>query len=174
MTLYVGTSSGGRSVDVLVDGGVVLVIDDDTVMVSDDRHGHGGADWRQRLVRGRGVMVIVVASGAHEHGRGRRVSTATGLMRELHPVTLVRTGAAGCGAERPRARLFERVEKFLIGDVLIARVDVGRRHHVQVRRLVVTCAVTAAAADRAVDQRLRFLHQKTTKRLIIVQYFMYS
>jgi len=162
MTFYVGTSGGGRSVDVLVDGGVVLVIDNDTVMVSDDCHGHGGADWRQRLVRGRGVMIVVVASGAHEHGRGRRVSTATGLMRKLHPVALVRTGAAGGSAERPRARLVVRVDNLWIGDVLFDRVHVGRRHHVQVRRLVLACAVTAAAAatDRTVDQRLRFLHKK--------------
>jgi len=105
-------------------------------------------------------MVVVVATGAHEHGRGRRVSTAAGLMCELHPVALVRTGAAGGRAERPRARLVVRVEKLWIVDVLLDRVHVGRRHHVQVRRLVVARAVTSAAADRAVDQRLRFLHQK--------------
>jgi len=159
-TFHAGTSGGGRSVDVLVDGGVVLVIDDDTVVVSDDRHGHGGADRRQRLVRGRGVMVVVVATGAHEHGRGRRVPAATGLVRKLHPVALVRTGAAGGRAERPRARLVVRVEKLWIADVLLDRVHVGGRHHVQVRRLVVARAVAAAATDWAVDQRLRFLHQK--------------
>jgi len=39
-------------------------------------------------------MVVVVASGGHEHGRGRRISAAAGLMRQLHPVALVRTGGA--------------------------------------------------------------------------------
>jgi len=98
-------------------------------------------------------MVVVVASGAHEHGRGRRVSTATGLMRQLHPVALVRTGAAGSRAERPSARLVVRVEKVWIGDiVLLGPVHVGRRHHVQVRRLVVACTVTATATDLTVDQ----------------------
>lgn len=50
MTSYVGryTSGGaGRSVDVFVDGGVVLAIDDDTMMVvTDHSHGHGRADRR--------------------------------------------------------------------------------------------------------------------------------
>jgi len=108
-------------------------------------------------------MVIMVASGAHEHGRGRRISTATGLMRQLHPVALVRAGATGGRAERPRTRLVVRIEKFWIDVVLFDRIlHVGRRHYVQVRRVVVACAVTAAA-DGTVDQRLRFLHQKRKK-----------
>jgi len=94
MTFCASTSGGGRSVDVLVDGGVVLGVDDDAVVVADGGRGRRGADGRERLVRGRGVMVVVVAGGGHEHGRGRRVTAAAGLMRQLHPVALVRTGAA--------------------------------------------------------------------------------
>lgn len=143
---------GGWSVDVLVDGGVMLVVDDDAVVVAD------GGRGCQRLVRGRGVMVVVAGCG-HEHGRGRRVTAAAGLMRQLHAVTLVRAGAAGGRTERPRARLVVRVElKFRVTDVLFAREHVGRRNHVQLGRMVVARAVTAT--DGAVDQRLRFLHHK--------------
>jgi len=166
-------------VDVLVDGGVVLGVDDDAVVVADGGRGRGGADWRERLVRGRGVMVVVVAGGGHEHGRGRRVTAAAGLMRQLQPVALVRTGTAGRRAERPRARLVVRVEQFWV-DVLLRRVQyVGRLHHVQVGRVVVANAVTAA--DGAVDQRLRFLQRKickmvnycnsTSRRFTIIIYY---
>jgi len=68
-------------VDILVDSGVVLGFDDDAVVVADGGHGHRAADRRQRLVRGRGVMIVVVAGGGHEHGRGWRITAAAGLMR---------------------------------------------------------------------------------------------
>jgi len=123
------------------------------------------------MVRGHGVMVVVVASGAHEHGRGRRISTATGLMRQLHPVAFVRTGGAGGRAVRPRARLIVMVEKFWIVEI-IGRVRGVRLHHAKVRRVMVACDVTTA--DGAVDQRLRFLYEKPKTVKLLLYNIMYN
>jgi len=121
------------------------------------------------MVRGHGVMVVVVASGAHEHGRGWRISTAAGLMRQLHPVALVRTGGAGGRAERPRARLVVMVEKFWIVEILGCIRGI-RRHHAKVRRVMMACAVTNA--DGAVDQRLRFLQYQKRKMVNLLLYII--
>lgn len=143
-----------RSVDVLVDHGVVLRVDDDAVVmvmmevvVPHGGRGYGGADGRQRLVRGRSVLVLAAGRGRHHHGRnGRRVPAAAGLVRQ-HPVTLVRAGATRTGTVRPRARLVVRVEHVRV-DVFLDRVCVGRHHVVRVV-MVVVLRVTAT-----VDQRL--------------------
>jgi len=64
------TDGRWRSVDVFVDDSVVLGVDDDVVADGRGGDGHGGADGRQRVVRGSGgggcgagVLLVVVASG---------------------------------------------------------------------------------------------------------------
>lgn len=133
--------------DIFVDGGVVLGVHDDAVVVmANGGPGHGGTDRRQRLVRDRGVLVVVAAGRGHEHGAWWRVPAAA-LVRQ-RPVALVRTGTARTRTERPLARLVVRVEQVWV-DVLFARVHVGR-HHVDVMVVMVMCTA-------AVNQRLRFL-----------------
>lgn len=102
--------------NVLVDDGVVLGVDDYAGMVMmmmvvvTDRGRHGRdavADGRQCLVRSRDHVLFFVAGCGHEllHGHGRRVTAAAGLMSGHHPVALVGTGTTGVRAERPSARL---------------------------------------------------------------------
>lgn len=156
--------------DVLVDDGVVLGVDDDVVADGGGRSdGHGGADGRQRVIccgggGGGGLLLVVVAGRGHEHDRGRRVPTAAGLVRQ-HPIAFVRAGTAGTRAERPPARLVVRVEQVRV-DVVVAaaaaaRVHVGR-HRVQM--MVMMMVVMAVCT---VHQRLRRFLQTRNNVLFI-------
>lgn len=142
--------------DVLVDDGVVLSVDDDMV-ANGGGDGHGGADGRQRVIcggSGGGVLLVVVAGRGHEHDCGRRISAAAGLVCQ-HPIAFVRTGTAGTRAERPPARLVVRVEQVRVDIVVAAAcVHVGR-HRVQM--MVMMMVVMAVCT---VHQRLRFLQTR--------------